>query len=114
MPSSDDYDKIVAVIRQIPVGRVTSYGQVAELAGLPGRARMVGRALRIAGPELQLPWHRVLRASGQSAFPAGTTARDKQHQRLADEGVLMINGRVDLRRFRWDPLDQLLWGPERL
>ena len=107
-----DYQKIFSTVTQIPVGKVSSYGQIAEIAGLSGRARMVGRALRIAPDELKLPWHRVLRASGESAFPSGHPLRLEQQQRLALEGVLMQNGRVNLRRFRWDPLDELLWHPD--
>jgi len=106
-----DYQKIFNTINQIPRGKVSSYGQLAEIAGLSGRARMVGRALRIAPNDLNLPWHRVLRASGESAFPHSHPLRAEQHQRLAEEGVLMKNGRVNLARYGWNPLDELLWRP---
>jgi len=103
-----------ATIAAIPRGRVASYGRIAERAGLPGRARLVGRVLRQAPDELKLPWHRVLRADGRSAFASGTPNFRKQVDHLAAEGVPMIRGRVDLRRYGWgatDDLDHSLWGP---
>jgi len=102
--------EITATIRAIPAGCVASYGQLAEMAGYPGRARLVGRILRES--DEPLPWHRVLRSNRQSAFPAGSELHQKQVQRLLDEGVLFISGRVPKKTFEWKPdLDALLWGP---
>jgi methylated-DNA-protein-cysteine methyltransferase related protein len=104
--------RIHAVVRAIPPGRVASYGEVAALANLPRGARQVGRALREAPADVALPWHRVLRADGRLAFPAAHPARVEQTQRLRAEGIPCLGGRVDLRRYRWQPvLDELLWGP---
>jgi len=107
------YQAIYAVIRAIPPGRVTTYGQVAQRAGLPRRARLVGRALHETPAGLDLPWHRVVGAGGRIAFPAGSDSFLTQVRRLQDEGVPCRNGRVDLNRFGWGaaPLDALLWGP---
>ena len=58
------YSRIYAVVRRIPRGRVATYGQVAELAGLPGHARQVGYALHALPRGTTVPWHRVLNARG--------------------------------------------------
>jgi methylated-DNA-protein-cysteine methyltransferase-like protein len=103
--------RILAAVRAIPRGRVASYGQVAENAGLKGRARLVGYALR-SGDGRALPWHRVMRAGGSSAFPDGSAGRAEQFRRLEREGVRVVRGRVDLGRYGWArDIDVLLWGP---
>ena len=61
---SDAYQRIYAVVRQIPRGKIASYGQVAELAGLEGHARQVGYALYATPDEVDVPWQRVVNASG--------------------------------------------------
>jgi methylated-DNA-protein-cysteine methyltransferase related protein len=78
----------------IPRGRVSTYGAVAQAAGLPGRARQVGRALRIAPAGLNLPWHRVVGAGGRIALASGSDAHREQTRRLRAEGVAVRNGRV--------------------
>ncbi len=64
--------RIEAILALIPAGRVVSYGQVADLAGLPGRARLVGKVLRET--DKVLPWHRVLGAGGTISLPKGRQA----------------------------------------
>ena len=97
------YSRIWKTVALIPAGKVAAYGQVADLAGLPGRARMIGKALGFAPKELQLPWHRVLRSSGQIAFPVGSDLATEQQQRLRQEGV-MVNGlRVSMKKYQWQP-----------
>ena len=92
--------RILAVIDSIPRGRVATYGDVAREAGLPRRARLVGRVLSELPKGSRLPWHRVVNASGHlSARASGTT---EQRRRLAREGVRLSSaGRVDLVRLRW-------------
>lgn len=105
-------ERIYATIRDIPAGTVASYGQIAEIAGIPRGARQVGRALRILPAGHDVPWHRVLQSSGRVAFAAGSRGFRRQCRRLRDEGVEVRKGRVDMRRFRWQPdLDELLWKP---
>ncbi|HZW50966.1 MAG TPA: MGMT family protein [Rudaea sp.] len=107
-----EHAAIVRVIRSIPRGRVTSYGEIAARAGLPGRARMIGRILG-AYSALKLPWQRVLRSDGRIAFPAGSRGHREQRALLVDEGVVVRNGRVDLARFGWQrDLDAQLWAPK--
>lgn len=106
------YRRIWSTISEIPPGCVASYGQIAEIAGIPRGARQVGYALRHAPSSQALPWHRVLQSAGTSAFARDSSAYATQKDRLADEGVPMINGKVDMGRYRWQPdLDELLWKP---
>jgi methylated-DNA-protein-cysteine methyltransferase related protein len=111
---SPEHVAILRTIASIPHGRVASYGEIAERAGLPRRARLVGRVLREAPDGIELPWFRVLRADGRIAFPPGSRGFRNQVRQLAVEGVLVRNGRVDLARHGWErDLDGLLWDPAR-
>lgn len=104
--------RIWATIEDIPQGRVANYGQIAEMAGIRRGARQVGYALRKLPPGSIVPWHRVLRSSGDIAFPEGSEAFNEQRKRLMIEGVTVYRGRVDMSKFRWQPdLDELLWKP---
>lgn len=95
-------------MRSVPAGRVSSYGRIAADAGLPGRARLVGKVLRETDEDV--PWHRILRADGRIAFPEGSAGYEKQQRRLVDEGVKVRRGRVAMREFAGQPdLDELLW-----
>jgi methylated-DNA-protein-cysteine methyltransferase-like protein len=106
-----EHQAILRTIRSIPRGRVTSYGEIAARAGLPRRARLVGRVLGDYSA-LELPWQRVLRSDGRIAFPAGSRGHREQRARLIEEGVIVRNGRVDLARFGWQrDLDAQLWAP---
>ncbi len=108
--SKPDHEAIRRTIASIPRGRVSSYGEIAQRAGLPGRARLVGKVL--GETAVELPWHRVLRSSGQSAFPPGSRGFREQSQKLRTEGVVVVNGRVNLQRYGWQrDLDAELWGP---
>jgi methylated-DNA-protein-cysteine methyltransferase-like protein len=105
-------ERILATIRDIPAGNVASYGQVAEIAGVPRGARQVAFALRHVPDGHSVPWHRVLLASGKLAFADNSASFRQQKKRLAAEHVPLHNGRVDMGRYRWQPdLDELLWKP---
>jgi methylated-DNA-protein-cysteine methyltransferase related protein len=82
------------VVSIIPRGSACTYGNVARAAGLPGRARLVGLALKIAPAGLHLPWHRVVGAGGRIVFPKTSHAHREQGRRLRAEGVRVLNGRV--------------------
>lgn len=97
--------RILAVVRRIPRGRVSTYGRVAELAGLPRQARLVGYALAAVEDGRGVPWHRVINAQGgistRSVGPGGSVL---QRLRLEEEGVEFdARGRVSLERFGWRP-----------
>jgi methylated-DNA-protein-cysteine methyltransferase-like protein len=83
------------VVCSIPRGQVSTYGAVARAAGLPGRARQAGFALRVAPQELNVPWHRVVGAGGRIAFPPASRAGAEQARRLRAEGVAVRAGRID-------------------
>ena len=95
--------RLYSIIQQIPKGCVATYGQVAELAGLPGCARMVGRTLSQLPSGSQLPWHRVIAASGKIILPENSDSFKEQKQRLADEGVRVNKNRVNLSARQWQP-----------
>jgi methylated-DNA-protein-cysteine methyltransferase-like protein len=91
------------MIRRIPRGKVATYGDVAERAGLPGRARLVGTVLGMSPEGSSLPWHRVVGAGGVlSVGRYAPHAARTQWLRLEREGVRFTRGgRVDLARHRW-------------
>lgn len=93
--------RVKKTLSVVPEGTVVSYGQLADLCGLPGRARMIGKCLReIKG---QLNWHRVVRADGKIAFPEGSEKAHEQRERLLEEGVIVRNYRIDMKAFGWKP-----------
>ncbi|KRE90800.1 cysteine methyltransferase [Frateuria sp. Soil773] len=103
--------RVYAAIAAIPRGRVASYGAIAARAGLPGRARLVGRLLGEVPDGMELPWYRVLRSDGHIAMPPGSRGFREQSRLLRAEGVEVKNGRVPLSRFGLDAdIDRLLWG----
>ncbi len=99
------YQRIYAVVRRIPAGRVATYGQVATLAGLDGHARQVGYALHALPEPTTVPWHRVINAKGEVSLRGGIAGSDvRQRFLLEEEGVEFDwRGRVSLQRFGWKP-----------
>jgi len=94
--------RILATVDAVPRGKVASYGQIALEAGLPGRARLVGRTLGEVTAGTKLAWHRIVNAAGRMST-TGASARE-QRRRLRAEGVAVdVRGRVDMRIHRWVP-----------
>ena len=91
--TDEQVERVRELVAAIPAGQVTTYGDIASAAGLSS-ARTVGWILRTDGSDL--PWHRVIRASGQPAPHLHT----EQLELLRAEGVLAADGRVDLRKVR--------------
>lgn len=91
------------MVRRIPAGRVATYGQVAELAGLPRQPRLVGYALHALPNGTRVPWQRVVNAQGRISVRAGQSAGSlTQRLLLEGEGVAFdARGRIALTRFRW-------------
>ncbi len=90
------------VVKRIPRGRVATYGQVAELAGLPGHARQVGYALHALREEDDVPWQRVVNAKGEVSARSEPSAESIQRQLLEREGVRFdLRGRIDLAEYGW-------------
>lgn len=102
--SAEAKQRIWQVIAAIPAGTVSSYGQVARLAGLGRGARQVGAALRNLPGGSRIPWHRVINSQGKISLPAGSEGYRLQRQRLEAEGIVFNDrGKVDLRTFGWIP-----------
>src|SRR5262249_30118601 len=99
---------VYALVRQVPRGRVVTYGQVAAILGHPRAARAVGTALsNLPEPLIRIvPWQRVINAAGGISFRGDVHRPDQQRELLEMEGVPMRGGRVDLGRYRWS-------GPRR-
>jgi methylated-DNA-protein-cysteine methyltransferase related protein len=95
---------VYGVVRQIPEGRVATYGQVAAILGYPRAARAVGTALHWLPRDRlgAVPWQRVINAAGRISYRGDVYRPDLQRRLLEDEGIVFRpNGSVDLRRFRW-------------
>lgn len=106
MKSDNFFERVYGIVRQIPEGRVTSYGAVARALGAGGSSRMVGYAMRAAGgAHPPVPAHRVVNRvgllTGKRAFGSPTM----MEQMLENEGIVIVDDRiVDFERVFWDPL----------
>lgn len=96
------YARVYALVRQVPPGKVVTYGQVAALVGQPRAARAVGYALRFLPADADVPWHRVLNHRGQISPRTPAESPLLQRLLLEAEGVVFdTEGRVDLAVYRW-------------
>jgi methylated-DNA-protein-cysteine methyltransferase-like protein len=96
-------EAVVEIIRNIPAGRVMTYGQIAGLAGSPRAARQVVRILHSMSKAHRLPWHRVINAKGQIAL-RDDDSYNEQWMSLEAEGVVIgLNGAIDLGEYQWNP-----------
>ena len=96
--------RIWQVVSLIPSGKVATYGDVAQYAGLPGAARRVGLALRRLPPETRVPWHRVIGSGGKISLPDDSDSYRTQRERLEEEGMHFRPGkRLDMKKNRWQP-----------
>ncbi|WP_227498505.1 MGMT family protein [Synechococcus sp. PCC 7336] len=99
------YEQFYETVRQIPPGKVATYGQVARWSGYPGYARQVGYALFRLDRETDVPWQRVINAKGEiSQSPMRYGSDDLQREILLEEGVQFSDrGKIDLAQFGWEP-----------
>ena len=96
------YELIWSVVRKVPRGRVATYGQIAEIAGLEGHARQVGYALHNLPEKNNVPWHRVVNAKGEISARTGGDSHELQRLLLEAEGVEFdAKGRIELERYLW-------------
>jgi methylated-DNA-protein-cysteine methyltransferase-like protein len=96
------WECIYAAVRRIPPGRVATYGDIAELAGLGGHARQVGYALHALCGDSGVPWHRVVNARGEVSERSSGDSHELQRLLLEAESIEFdLRGRMDLARFRW-------------
>lgn len=100
-PLRDTHLRIWEAVRKIPAGKVSTYGAIARLAGMPGQARLIGYALHALPEGAGVPWHRVVNAQGKISLP-DTGGRARRQQRLIEaEGVRFTNGRISLAAHGW-------------
>ncbi|WP_342433531.1 MGMT family protein [Neobacillus sp. FSL H8-0543] len=98
-------ERVIMIIKNIPIGKVMTYGQIAAVAGSPRAARQVVRALHSMSQKHRLPWHRVVNAKGQIAVQ-DDESYNEQLLSLEAEGVeIGLNGSIDLGKYQWHPLE---------
>ena len=101
------FEQVYAVVRCIPPGRVATYGQIARLLGQPHAARTVGWAMRGCPEGGEVPWHRVINASGRISIAAHRGGVEQRSLLDAEDVVFGPDGRIDLKRFGWEGLSEL-------
>jgi len=93
------WDPVYRLVKQIPRGRVLTYGAVAKALRLPGGARTAGRAMAGCPSGKGIPWHRVVGANGKLLIREPYASL--QRKLLETEGVLMTESRVDMKLHQW-------------
>ena len=104
MASEGFFERVYDVVRQVPAGRVVSYGQVAQLVGEPRKARFVGFAMHSSpGMAGGVPCHRVVFKDGSLAPGFAFGGPGRQREMLEDEGVTFTpDGKVNMRDCQWE------------
>ena len=96
--------QILEVIALIPYGKVATYGPIAKLAGLPKHARLVGYVLTHLDKSSEIPWYRVINSQGKiSVTRINQQGENVQQSLLEQEGIYLLNGKVSLKKFVWQP-----------
>ena len=95
------WDSVYRLVKQIPRGRVLSYGALARALHLPGGARTAGRAMAATPSGKGIPWHRVVGERGKILIREPYASL--QRKLLESEGVTILESRVDLKRHLWKP-----------
>lgn len=108
MSSSDFYEKVYEVVRQVPYGRVTSYGAIARYLGAARSSRMVGYAMNMSHTK-DVPAHRVVNRMGMLTGKHHFPGIHLMQQLLENEGIVVVDDQVkDFDRLFWDPSEALL------
>ncbi len=95
--------QVIEIIKKIPAGKVATYGQIASLAGNNKAARQISRILHSSSDKYDLPWHRVINYQGKISLRSGD-GFEMQKAMLENEGVQVIDGRIDLKKYKWKNL----------
>jgi methylated-DNA-protein-cysteine methyltransferase related protein len=95
------WDPVYRLVKKIPRGRVTTYGELARKLRLPGGARAVGYAMAAFPNGRGIPWHRVIGAGGKVRMPEPHASL--QRRLLGTEGVELDGAKIDMKRFGWSP-----------
>lgn len=106
---SDIYDKIYAVVKQIPYGRVTSYGAIAEYLGAKGGARIVGWAMNKShSSDESIPAHRVVNRNGLLTGKHHFPGENMMQQLLENEGITITDNQIEnFHKHFWSPIENL-------
>lgn len=99
--SNNTFDKIYEIVKQIPEGKVATYGQIALLAGNPRWARVVGYALHVNPDPENIKCHRVVNRNGEVSKAFAFGGENMQILLLREEGIEVKNGKVDLKIYQW-------------
>ena len=105
------YNIIYQTVRQIPFGKVATYGQIADLAGLHGKARLVGYALFKVDVNLNdVPWHRVINAKGEISYSSLRRGGDYLQKHLLEKEGIEFNSKekINLNQYQWQTNDRSL------
>ena len=105
------WDPVYRLVKKIPRGRVTTYGELARALRLRGGARAVGYAMAACPGGRGIPWHRVVGAGGRLLMAEPQAAL--QRRLLETEGVALEGGRADMNRFGWSPRKRRAAGVKR-
>ena len=101
------FDKVYEIVRQIPEGKVTTYGIIAKHIGSPGAARMVGWALNKSGNEIDfVPAHRVVNRKGLLTGKHHFANQNTMQEMLESEGIIIIDNRIQ-------NFENLIWYPAK-
>ena len=93
--------KVIELIKQIPKGKVATYGQIANLAGNNKAARQISRILHSSSEKYDLPWHRVINSQGKISMRSGD-GLEMQKAMLESEEIQVIADRIDLVKYKWE------------
>ena len=101
------FERIYAIVRQVPPGKVATYGQIAALLGPGMPPRIVGFALHGLPDNSNVPWYRVVNSKGKISLPSERGAYDSLQQQLLEKEEIEFdsNGKIDLSLYLWRPLD---------
>lgn len=100
VPISEFTKKVMQQIRLIPVGKVATYKQIAELSGKPQASRGVSWILHSCSTTYKLPWHRVLNSQGKISFDRSTHNYRKQKSLLKSEGVIFDGEQLNMKKYQ--------------
>lgn len=98
-----NFEKVYAVVKKIPKGKVATYGQIAKLSGIKS-PRVVGSILHKNTDPIDIPCHRVVNSTGRLAYAYAFGGENAQQKRLREEGIVVENHQVNLQRYLWDHL----------
>ena len=108
MPEEGFFQKVYQVVKQIPYGKVTSYGAIANYLGASGSARMVGWAMTASGKHVDVPAHRVVNRQGLLTGKHHFEGTNLMQQLLESEGVEIIDNQIqNFETLFWDPMREL-------